>query len=166
MVTGGADNSKKFPEQQISYLGKVATCITIFPYGFYANASSNKDTLATFFSVDGDEENRIAIPWSGEKRPRDLDEGEVSLYHPNTETFIKLRNNGDLEITTGNGASGNVVINCSDASITGDVTVNGDLTVTGDTTLGTMVTSGGTNIGATHVHSGVTSGGSNSGPPV
>lgn len=124
VVTGGANNDQNFAVQQVSFFTSVSDCQMLFPYGMYANATSPEeaDTLVAMFSVEGVEENKIGIPYAPMKRPRDLEQGEVAFYHPNTNTFIKYRNNGDLEIATGPNApnsetTGNLIINCNDATI-------------------------------------------------
>jgi len=165
ITSPGADD-KQFPTQQMEYLGKVADGITVFPYGFHANVTA--DVLALMFSVQGMPENRFAMPFNTKKRPK-LAAGEVAFFHPPTNSFIIGRANGDLDIETGNGGTGNVNINCRQANITasesvtldtpettltGNVTIDQNLTVTGDTTLSSTVTSGGKDISDTHTHVG------------
>lgn len=117
LITGGSDNSLKFPTQQVSYLERTADCAMLFPYGFFANATPNEDCLVNMFSMGGVDDSRLGMPYNPLSRPRDLEPGEVAFYHPDSDTFIKLRNNGDLELTTGNDGTGNVIINCNDANI-------------------------------------------------
>ena len=153
VITGGADNNSSFPVQQVSFFNSVSDCQMLFPYGMYANATSPEkaDSLVTIFNVGNIEEDRIGIPYTPLKRPTDLDQGEVAFYHPDTETFIKYRNNGDLEIDSGNGGTGNIIVNCAVATIncttsvtfdtptatfTGDLQVDGDFNNDGKATLG------------------------------
>ena len=123
LVTGKVDNSKSFATQQITYLGKVSDCAMLFPYGLYSHASRD-DSLIAFYSMGGDEDNKLGMPYAPYKRPIDLQEGEVALYHPRSEASVKLRNNGDIEISTGNSLAGNVIINCADATINASNDVN------------------------------------------
>ena len=153
VITGGADNKSNFAVQQVSFFNSVSDCQMLFPYGMYANATSPEkaDCLVTIFNVENIEENKIGIPYAPLKRPKDLKQGEVAFYHPDTETFIKFRNNGDLEIDSGNSGSGNIIINCAVATIncttsvtfdtptatfTGDLQVDGDFNNDGAATLG------------------------------
>lgn len=96
-ITGPANNSDQFPVQQLTFKGKVADTLMVFPFGVYANVST-EDALALFFSIDGNEENRAAIAYTPQKRPTDLANGEIAVYHPATASFIKFRNTGDIEI--------------------------------------------------------------------
>lgn len=159
ITSPGADDGQ-FPTQQMTYLGKVADGITVFPYGFHANVTA--DVLALMFSVQGLPENRLAMPFNTKKRPK-LAAGEVAFFHPPTMSFIIGRANGDLDIETGDGGTGNVNINCKQANVTAsesvtldtpETTITGNLTVTGDTTLSSTVTSGGKDISDTHTHTG------------
>lgn len=157
VVTGGADNASQFPVQQMVYKGKVVNALQIFPYGLYANNASD-DSLGVIFSIDDNENNRAALCFTPKRRPTDLEQNEVAFYHPFTNSFIKFRNNGNLEIDTGEGNividSTNITVNCNTATVAGDVVINGDLTVTGATTLSATVTSNGKDISDTHTHIG------------
>lgn len=163
-ITGGADNESHFAKQQIVYHNQVTDCAMLFPFGMYANASSS-DSLVTVFVIGDNEEDKIGIPYAPLKRPRDLEQGEVALYHPETETFIKFRNSGNLEIESGGGGEGIITIKGA-VTIDGAVTIAGgatidDLTVTGTSTLGSTVTSGGVDISNTHTHTQPNDGGGN-----
>lgn len=132
-ITGPADNSKQFPVQQISFKGKLADTLMVFPYGVYANVSTD-DALALMFAIDGNEENRAAIAYTPQKRPTDLANGEVAFYHPFSNSFIKFRNDGTIAIDAKGvlnlDATGDININVSgDANITAS-SVNIDASVT------------------------------------
>lgn len=118
-ITGAADNLQQFPVQQMEYKGKVVNVFQIFPYGIYANVSS-KDGLGVMFSVDGNPDNRAAISFTPQKRPDDLEEDEVAMYHPYTESFIKFRNNGDVVIDLKQETPGNIIINCVNSELNAD----------------------------------------------
>lgn len=117
-VTGPANNSQSFPIQQMTAKGKVFNSLTVFPYGMYANCASI-DTMAMVFSVDGQEENKAAIPFIPMKRPKNLQQNEVAFYHPYSGTQILFKNDGTLEISTTGDTPGNVIINSG-----GDTEVN------------------------------------------
>jgi phage gp45-like len=151
-ITKSSDDSAGYPIQQLSYLGKVADSIILFPYGMHANIPA--DNIVLMFSVQGHEENRAALPITGPGRPK-LKTGEVAIFNKESGAVITLKQSGEIEITAPSGVT-----------VAGDLAVNGNLTVTGDTALGANVTSNSINIGSTHTHSGVTSGPSNTGPPV
>lgn len=160
ITKAGDDDTGEVPTQQIKYLGKVATTKMIFPYGLHGNVPAGGFGVA--WSIQGNPDNRVTMAWTPLNRPK-LEAGEVAFYHPPTEAFMIWRVNGDLDIETGNGGGGNVNIMCSEAnvvastSITFDTpaaTFTGDLTVDGDSILGPVVTSGGTDIGQGHGHTG------------
>ena len=131
-ITSPGSDDGQFPTQQMEYLGKVADGIIMFPYGFHANVSA--DVLALMLSVQGSPENRLVMPFNTKKRPK-LAAGEVAFFHPPTNSFIIGRANGDLDIETGNGGTGNVNINCKQANVTATESVKVDTplaTFTGD----------------------------------
>jgi phage baseplate assembly protein gpV len=150
-ITGPGDTAGQFPVQPVTYLGKDADCLMLFPYGFYAVLTT--DALVAMLAMHGQEENRAGLGYTPQTRPS-LAEGEVAVYHPTTGTMIKLQADGD------------VLVSAPNVRFTGNVDIDGDLNVDGATTLSASVTSNGVNISDTHVHSGVQSGGSNTGAPV
>lgn len=163
-VAKSADNSNQFPTQQISYKGKTVEAFSLFPYGLYANMDSS-DTLGLIFEVDASSDNKAFLGHTPFKRPKDLNEGEVSLYHPGTGVFIKL---SSKKVEINGGGEGEVVVNTKSATINsdttvinstssvvkGDLTVEGDFVNTGSASFTTNITSNGKNIGATHSHTG------------
>ena len=127
VVTGPADNDSKYPVQQIKYKGKLANTLMVFPYGVYANAST-EESLSLLFSVEGDTSNKAAIPYTPQLRPRDLEQNEVCFYHPFTNTTIKLRNNGNIEIDTTE-ENAKVLVSCNGMEI--DSTGKVELSING-----------------------------------
>lgn len=132
VITGPADNNQQYPVQQVSFKRKTANCEMIFPYGVYSNPASNSSGVV-MFSIDGNDSNRAGIPYTPD-RPIDLEQDEVSFYHPKTKTFVKMRNNGDIEIDTDvESKGGNIIVNTVDANIvaSGNVSaeIGGDATV-------------------------------------
>lgn len=161
IIKPGVDDPDNFHIQQISYLGKTAETLMLFPYGLHGNVP--EDALGLMFSIQNNTDNRATIAWVPKGRPK-LKGGEVAFYHPPTDAFIIWRENGDLDIESGNQGAANINIK---AALT---TIDGDLTVTGFTRLSEDVTSDGTDISNSHVHSqGVDSDGDsqvNTDPPV
>ncbi len=129
-IVGSANNSDQFPVQQVFYKGKVSECLMIFSYGHYAIPDSD-DSLVIVFEAGGDEDNKSGLAYTPQKRPTDLEQGEHAVYHPKTETSIKFRNNGNIEIDCG---TGDLIINCNNATVNADnnatVSANGDVAIT------------------------------------
>ncbi len=97
ITKGGADDGQ-FNIQQVTYLGKVADCEIIFPYGMSANLP--KDALLVMFNVNANEQNRAGIGTLPKERKKNLEPGEVAFFHPLTNSFIYFRNSGDIDIDT------------------------------------------------------------------
>jgi len=151
----GKDKRKQFPEQQGSVLGVKSDVMIIFPYGLYADLP--RETLIREIAPG------IAIPVTV-KRPSDSEQGEPVFFHPETNTRIIARNNGDLDIETGEGGTAKVNIICTEANITasegvtvtaplatfdvplstftGNVQIDGTLTVTNLATVGSLQVNG------------------------
>ena len=156
-ITAAGKNGEQFATQQLTYLGRVADSMMMFPYGLHANAPVG--SLGLMFSVQGYPDDKVTIPWAPKTRP-DLAEGEVAFYHPPTDGHIIWRESGKLEIITGTEGTADIEITAS------CVKINGNLEVTGSTALGATVTSNGVDISDTHKHSGVQTGAGNTGNPV
>ena len=143
-VTGSADNAANFPVQQMTFKEKVINALQIFNYGIYANVSSN-DSLAILFSIDGSENNRAALSYTPLLRPKDLEQNEIAVYHPYTNSFIKFRNNGNLEISTvESGSTGDIIVNSENVTVNASnsatvdspsTTITGNLDANGTTSL-------------------------------
>lgn len=143
-ITDPGNDDKQFATQKMDYRGKIAEGIIVFPYGLHGNVPA--DALALMFAVGGDADNRAAIAWTPKERPK-LAAGEVAFYHPPTMGWVIWRASGDIEIQTGNGGAGNVLVTCANATITasesvtvetpettitGNATIDGNLSVGGD----------------------------------
>ena len=59
---------------------------------------------------------RFALPVEMRERQDQFAGREVGLNHPDNDSFIRIRNNGDLEISAGNGVS--MVLSATKRSIT------------------------------------------------
>jgi phage gp45-like len=136
-ITGPANNQENFSVQQVTYLGKTADSLIVFPYGHHANVSN--DSLALMFSIASNPENRAAIAWTPNDRP-DLEQNEIAIYHPFTNSLIHFKNSGDIDITGDANlnatVTGTATIDAPETTITGNVTINGNLQVDGVATLG------------------------------
>tara|TARA_Y100000310_G_scaffold320268_1_gene376556 strand:+ start:16253 stop:16795 length:543 start_codon:yes stop_codon:yes gene_type:complete len=121
-VKEASKDDQQFPQQKVDYDGKLANVFVLFPYGMHGNMSA--DTITTLHSIQADLANRVAIGGYNEGRPTMAD-GEVCLYHPPTDAIIHFKENGDLDITSGEGGSGDINIICATANVTGDVKVDG-----------------------------------------
>lgn len=116
-ITKAGSDDGQFALQQLTYLGKTADSLIVFPYGLHGNVPV--DALALMFSVQGNPDNRAAIAWTPKDRPK-LAEGEVAFYHPPTDAFIIHRASGELDIETGVGGTKAINIKCSDLNATCD----------------------------------------------
>lgn len=135
----GADKGLKVPNQQVSSLGRLGDSAIASPYGLYTDLPVGtllKEIASNVF---------VSVT---EGRPSDTEQGEPVFFHPDTNTRIIARNNGDLDISTVD-AGGNVNIETVNANITastsvtvdtpnttftGDVQIDGALNVDGDIT--------------------------------
>ena len=140
ILKAGTDTDQ-FAVQQMTYLGKTADGLIVFPYGHHANIPPG--ALALMFAVEGDATNRAAIAWTPKLRPV-LKSGEVAFYHPLIpDLIIKLQENGEMLVKSGV----KVFIDAPDVETTGNLKVGGNLEIVG------TVENDGVNIGKTHIHS-------------
>ena len=87
-----------------------------------------------------------------------FDNENMILKKDDESIVVKLKDNGDLEITS----NANVIVNAAtsvtiespDINLVGNVVITGNLDVQGDTTLTSNVTSNGKDIGEGHSHAG------------
>lgn len=114
VTAAGEDDPTKFAVQQVEYLGKAADSTMVFPYGLHGNVPAG--AFGIMFSVQDNPDNRATIAWTPKDRPQ-LKEGEVAFYHPPTDAFIIWTESGNLEIETGNEATGSIFIDGSNIDI-------------------------------------------------
>jgi hypothetical protein len=172
-VTRGGKDAAQYPVQQMTYLGKTADSVMVFPYGMHANV--DRADYALMFSVAGDTDNRAAIPTSMTRRST-LAPGDVEVYSPVSRSRVTIRANGDVEVdganivATASGditatAGGSAAITAPTITLTGSVSVVGDLAVSGAAAFAGAMTNAGSNVGATHGHTqGVDSNGDTQAP--
>lgn len=127
----GADKDKAFPDQQASALGRLGDYTIIYPYGLYCNLPDD-----AWLSIV-DKGKAISMTTL---RPSDVERGEPVFFHPETNTRIIARNNGDLDIYTEDSLGnvniyGNAIVN-GNGHITGDLQVDGNFNVDGSASLG------------------------------
>jgi len=154
-VSNIGDDSKDLPLCQYTYHEQSKDIVTIYPYGFCANAPAGN--LAVVVNM-GTTDEKIAFTASGKDRFKNLKGGEVVVGNFVTGDFVKFNAEQKIEVVS----SGSVDITASainvngGTTITGDVTVSGGLTVSGDitggsVTGGTVSTTGGIDLD-THTH--------------
>ena len=85
----GKDKRLQFPEQQCSVLGRLGDYTIVYPYGMYCDLPSG--VLLMEISPG------VVVPVTV-VRPSDAEPGEPVFYHPETNTRIIAKANGDLEV--------------------------------------------------------------------
>jgi len=137
VVTKKTPDSGQFSVAQVKWLtGKTGNVEVIHPYGFSSYAPVG--SLALMFNVMGHEENRAAIINDPKRRFKDLKEGEIAIGNFLTRSYVKFKENGDIEVISTNNRS--VTIAGNDSIVIGgdcNITTTGNTTVTttGNTTI-------------------------------
>lgn len=111
----------------VEFLGKKQNVLLYTPYGIQMNPAD--DNLALLLSDEGNEENMVAFITDIENRD-DLDDGELAIGIPSSETRIIFKKDDSLEII----AKGDITVTNDGGSFsinntTGQVDVNGNFTV-------------------------------------
>lgn len=173
-VSSPGKDDESFPICQITTYGIASRAVPIYPYGMHAVAPKGSYFLS--FAVNGQQENKVGIPYNPALRQKELEEGEAifgnqvtksSTFYDedgniviNCEKDQKVTIKGDAIVSI-EGNSTVTIGGTSDITVTGQttltttkLTIDGDLTVTGDTTLSSTVTSNGKDISNTHTHVG------------
>lgn len=162
-ITKAGTDTGQFHTQQLEYLGKTANTLMVFPYGLHSNCTP--DSSALMFSSQDNPEAKAAIAWTPKNRPQ-MASGEVTLYHPETNSIISWRKGGNLEITTEadiDATCANATIDCDNltanvgSSVTLDAGSSVDITAPTMTLNGNLVVNGtmtnnGKDVGDTHGH--------------
>ena len=158
-VAESFNDDLQFPQQRVSYLGKLADGVPIYPYGFHANASP--ESLALLFSAQGTHDNIAFFPTSNQDRTQ-LKLGETTFYHPLSGGHATWHENGVLEIVTGDDGKQPITIICNNATIQAsetitvdcpETTINGNVTIEGNYTSNGTMTNNDKDVGSTHRHS-------------
>lgn len=120
------------------------------PYGWTARPHPGAEAVVVF--VGGNRSHPLVVSVADRRyRMQGLVDGEVAI-HDDLGQAVHLTRDG-------------IRIIAPTTIITGDLVVEQNLTVNGDTDLAGAVRNAGTNISASHVHSGVTAGLANTGTP-
>lgn len=154
-VTKNTKDQERIPVFQITYLDKVADAAIILPYGLTSRPIPG-ETLCLVFSIQGNEENRIAIPLGTTARKKGLKDGEVVLENQKIGSFLYLDEDGNLRVNIPKDlieivknisvtSSGTITVSATGAAA---LTANG-LTITSASTVlsGTLQTGGAATIG-------------------
>lgn len=112
----GKDADEHFPKQQGISLGRTGDFLSAQPYGLYANLPQGQ-----LFKVI-DEEGRVILGVTVERKDN-VEQNEVTLWHPGTGTNIHFKNSGNLDIDTTE-SNGDVNINTVNANLTASENVN------------------------------------------
>jgi phage gp45-like len=154
-VSNIGDDSRDLPISQCTYHEQSKDIVTIYPYGFCANAPA--DNLAVVVNM-GTTDQKIAFPASGKDRFKNLKGGEVVVGNFVTGDFVKFNAEKKIEVVSKN----SVDIKAPDINLNGRTTIKGDVTVSGglsvsdditggSVTGGTVSTTGGIDLD-THTH--------------
>lgn len=103
LIKGGkqskvADDSKSTTIAAVDFLGQTRDVRQITPYGFYCSPVLGCNWV--IFSNRANSDDLRGIGNDYENRPKDLVEGEVVLQNLLTGAYIKLLENGDIEVIT------------------------------------------------------------------
>jgi len=129
LSTSVMTDTKTFPFLQAQFMTKVNDIWFITPYGYYS--SPPVGSMGLVFNIQAQEQNRAGIFNDYDRRPKDLKEGEVTLFNTLTKTRITLKANGDLDVFVNNNEIINIV--GDDTIVIGgdrNVTIQGNETVT------------------------------------
>ena len=146
-ITNPGDDSKFFPESQISSKFKVLNSVLLMPYGI--NSSPPLNSFGVTFAVGGDEGNSVTIPHAPHLREKGLIAGEVVVSNLLTGSKVKFKQDGTIEIDSKNkitiSAMGEVTIDAPSVTVTAPVIkFAGNVEVTGS-----LLAQGGVNLGGT-----------------
>lgn len=148
VIKKNADDSKQRSTSQVNYNKKQVEALDCFPFGFYAKPKINSLTLC--LNIDCSNANKANIPLT-ESRPNFLIEGEVCVFHPETQSLIHFKKDGSVDLKTGDKQ---LLIEAGKVLIKSDVEIQGGLNVLGPSSFTSDITSNGKNIGDTHGHEG------------
>lgn len=107
-------DSSGYPQGQAGYNGKPTDFIRLSVYGLCANAPKGSHVL--LIGSQGQESVKFGIENDFIRRLKGLKSGEVALYNTVTESFVFLKENGDVEVSGADvnvNASGNANVNAS-----------------------------------------------------
>lgn len=102
-ISTSVDDSMPYPICQVTYMSKAANAERVSPYGLYSNPPV--ETMALVFNVQGQEENLACLPYAQVTRFKNLNSGEVLIGNVSSGSYIKFKENGDIELF----ATGNII---------------------------------------------------------
>lgn len=112
-----------YPTLSVSYWGSDDNRVELLtPYGMFAIPPDGSHGIS--WSINGIEENQVAILYKADIRPEGLDAGEAGLGNFLNDTFSLWLNNGEINIKSKTGAS--VVLSGEDDQGEG----GGEITIT------------------------------------
>lgn len=173
-IVQASDDSPRVQQLQVSLLkNEVRDRVNRYQeYGF--SARPRQGALGIAVAIGGNR-NHLAVLCADDPRyrKRDLQEGEVALYHWEGD-YVLFRNGREIEVVAGTRvrvtspeviveASTRVVLDTPTVEMTGDLSVAGNATVQGTVDGGTVQQ--GSIVLGTHVHGGVQAGPSTTGAP-
>ncbi|MBV0888143.1 phage baseplate assembly protein [Komagataeibacter oboediens] len=147
--TADTNESPNTPTVQVALAaGELRADVPIVQeYGLASRPVPGSDLVLAF--IGGDRTRGVVIATGDQRgRPKDLQPGEVCLFHPSTGSRIWLKADGSIAIVPANGK----------ATLEGDLTASGTIT-------GNEVVAQGVRL-SSHPHNGVEPGSGKSGPPV
>lgn len=138
------DDSGNLQQGVFSYMGSNPKGQIFVPYGILMNPPVGSQMAV--FSQNGNESNAIGLASDPNKRTlKDLEPGEFGISNYLTGSYVLMKANGDIEISSEADvkitkavnidvtASGIATITVPEINITGDVTINGILVNNGIT---------------------------------
>lgn len=121
VTTNDMQDGGTYPIVQVQYYDKTATVEVLTPYGLCS--SPPVGSMATIFNVLGDEANRTAIVDSPRNRFK-TKPGEVAVGNYISKAKIHFLQDGSVLLDVPNGE---VTINTTRVTMTGDLRVKGDI---------------------------------------
>ena len=110
------EDTSAYPRGQAGYSSKATNFVRLSPYGLDSNPPEGAFCL--LISSQGKESGKFGISSDFLRRFKELKEGEVAVYNTLTESFVLLKEDGNIAIE----AKGGLV------EISGEVVVSGVVT--------------------------------------
>lgn len=105
-VTLPTKNSGTYSTMQVRYLNKTGNAFPIYPYGMMANPPVNN--MCLLFNINAHEDNLAAICYTQKNNYGvTLENTEAILGNPESGSYIRFLENGDIEIN----AKNNIIVN-------------------------------------------------------
>jgi phage gp45-like len=124
VISKKAEDAGNIRVQQVSYLGNVTEVEVYMPYGMSANIPAG--ALSYKFIIGGDDGNIVVLADDSKNRPKGLQESEVAVFNPVTQSRTVYKQSGDVDLTLEKG-SHNITVangNCYINTPNGEVRIN------------------------------------------